>query len=139
MLHKEPRTQTSCSRLDPSAKDASFDSSLLDKQFPSDEFSRLLGGRRAEESLRGRAFNYAALVQKNNLPGQSFGFTQIVRCHNDLDPSRADASDKLFNQLSRGRIETGRRLIQEQNCGIPGECTCQREPLLLAARQLSSR
>src|SRR5829696_2996756 len=58
----------------------------------------------------------------------------------DEDRGDADPSDQLSNfpagSFSESRIQVGERLIQEQDPGLRGQCSCQRYSLLLPPGEL---
>ena len=57
----------------------------------------------------------------------------MVRC------SRAQLLHQRVDLEARLRIEAGRRLVEKQHLRVVDQRECQREPLLLPARQLAVR
>src|SRR5262249_56212217 len=62
----------------------------------------------------------------------------VVRRHH-LDPARSNDADDVRDRLGRGRVEARGRLVEQENLRLFGEGARQRQPLLLAAGELSRR
>ena len=65
-------------------------------------------------------------------------FFLIVRDEDGRDPDRAlDLTDRAPQLLTNFRVERAERLVEQQHAGLMRESSCERDALLLAARQLA--
>ena len=74
-------------------------------------------------------------MQKYDLAGQPARLTQIMGRHHDFDAALGHGLDDVFDGFRRGRIEARSGLVEEQQDGVAGERSRQRQSLLLAAGQ----
>ena len=86
-----------------------------------------------------RAFGDAALVQENDFFRQAPRLAEIVGGHDDTGAGLVNIGDDAFHLARRGRVETGGRLVKEQDARFERPGACQGNPLLLAARQDARR
>jgi hypothetical protein len=111
----------------------------LNQQFSRDEPFCTVSLWSRKESVRRPAFDYTTMMKQNDLAADSFGFSEIVRRHNDLDPARTGREHDVLNRFGSGRVKARGWFIQKKDYGISRQRTCQGKPLLLAARQSARR
>src|SRR5215467_479674 len=78
-------------------------------------------------------------MHEHNLARETPRLAKIVRRHHHLDAARSNGADDVLNRLSRGGIEACGRLVEQQDLRFLGERARERQPLLLAARELARR
>ena len=84
-------------------------------------------------------FDDTAAMHQDDVAGEPARLAEVVCRHHHLDAARGDVADQILDRFRRGRIEARGRLVEEQDLRILGERACEREPLLLAAGELSRR
>src|SRR5262245_4724241 len=110
-----------------------------DQQLATHEPARLLGPGVGKERLGRAALDHAAAMQECDLAGEAPRLAEIVRRHHHLDPAPSNGADDVLDRLGRGRIEARGRLVEQEKLRLLGESAREREPLLLAAGELSRR
>src|SRR5262244_525983 len=78
-------------------------------------------------------------MYEHDLAGEAPGLAEIVGRHHNLDPARSNGADDVLDRLGRGRIEARGRLVEHEDLRLLGERARERQPLLLAAGELSRR
>ena len=73
------------------------------------------------------------------MAGEASGLAEVVRRHHHLDAARGGGAHDVFDRFGRGRIETGRRLVEQQQSRIAGQRPGQSQPLLLTAGEAAGR
>jgi hypothetical protein len=69
-------------------------------------------------------------------PRAALGLVQIRRRHHDRQPRRQELRQQLPEFTPRHRVDTGGRLVEQQDLGAVNQRARQRELLLHPARQL---
>ena len=73
------------------------------------------------------------MIHDRDAVAQPLGFVHVVRGQNDRPPGLLEVFDQI-PQLATGlRIESGCRLVEEQQLRATDQCAGEREPLLLSA------
>src|SRR5262249_2931790 len=80
-----------------------------------------------------------ALIQEDDLVGESPRLPEIVSGHDDLGAAEVDGRDYVLAGARRGRGEARRRLVKKQDLGRRRPGARQGQPLLLADRELAGR
>ena len=86
-----------------------------------------------EEVVRGGPLTQAAANQKDDVAGEAAHLAKVVRRHDDLRARLGGGEDDLLDEPGRGRVEAGRRLIQEEDFRLAGQRPRQRQSLLFDA------
>ena len=81
---------------------------------------------------------YGAFIHESDM-GATFGFVEVRRRHDDCDSLTRKVGQGVPEFPARDGIDAGRRLIQQQHLGFDDQSTCQRQLLLHAAAQPSSK
>src|SRR5579871_3481545 len=68
----------------------------LNQQFPCDEPFCMVSLWSRKERLRRPTLDYTTMMKQNDLAGDTPGFSEIVRGHNDLDAARTDGSHDVL-------------------------------------------
>src|SRR5215468_5760558 len=109
------------------------------QQFAGDEFLRFRGARCGEELLGARVLDDAPAMHQHDVGPEPARLAEIVGRHHHSDAAACDRADDLLDRLGGGGIKAGRGLVEEQHVRVLGEGTCERQPLLLAAREAARR
>jgi hypothetical protein len=80
-----------------------------------------------------------ALGEEHDVAGKAASLAKIVRGHDHLDARSRDVGDDVLDAFGRERIETRRRLIQEDDFRIARERTRKCKALLFAPRKAAGR
>ena len=91
------------------------------------------GAVRRQELVRRAGRDDAAVAEDREPIGELVRLLQVVRRQQDRLAERAQAADRLPGLPARGRIEAGRRLVEEDELGIADEREREVEPAQLAA------
>src|SRR5215472_14456477 len=110
-----------------------------DQQLAAHEPARLLGPGVGKECVGRAALDHAAAMDEHDLAGETPRLAEIVRRHHHLDPARSNGADDVLDCLRCGRIEARGRLVEHEDLRFLGERARERQPLLLAAGELSRR
>src|SRR5262245_14373123 len=78
-------------------------------------------------------------MQEHDLAGEAPRLAEIVGRHHHLDPAPTNVAYYLLDRLGCGRSESRGPLVEQKNLRPLGERAREREPLLLAAGELSRR
>ena len=81
----------------------------------------------------------AARVDQRDAVGQALGLLHEVGHEDDRHAAVADVLDELPGVAPGLRVEAGRELVEDRDLRVADERERDREPLLLAARQLAER
>ena len=93
-----------------------------------------LDRRVAGEELLGRAgADDLAAAQDGDAVGESLRLLHVVRREEDALPQGAQVADRLPRLPPRGRVEAGRRLVEEDELRVADEREGEVEPAELAA------
>src|SRR6516164_1593876 len=111
----------------------------LDQQLASHEAARLLGPGVSKECVGRAALDHASAMHEHDLAGEAPRLAEVMRRHHHLDPARSNDADDVLDRLGRGRVEARGRLVEQENLRLFGESARERQPLLLAAGELSRR
>ena len=84
-----------------------------------------------KNAVRWRVFDEPALVQKQDLVGQTTGLPQVVRGHDNLCACVVNMLEQRFHGLGCCRVKAGGWFIKEQHLGLEGPGTRQGKALLL--------
>ena len=79
------------------------------------------------------------LAQDGDAVGELLGLVEVVRGQQDRLAERAQRADHLPGGPARGRVEAGRRLVEEEDLGVADQAEAEVEPPLLAAGERPHR
>ena len=68
-------------------------------------------------------FDQPAMVQKQDLIGQTTGLSQVVRGHDDFCTAVMNMSEQRFHGLGCRWVKAGGWFIEEQHLGLEGPGT----------------
>ena len=89
--------------------------------------------RTCQHLLRGTALQNTASTHQQHLIAKRQRIDPIMRDDNGGNADRAKKFGKLRTHvIARGRVQRGKRLVEEQQAGFSRENARQRDPLLLA-------
>src|SRR5205823_9415320 len=89
--------------------------------------------RRAGQVCRRAGRDDAPFTQDGDAVGELLRLVEVVRRQQDRLAERAQAADRLPGGAARGRVEAGRRLVEEDEVGVTDEREPEVEPPPLAA------
>src|SRR5262245_1480188 len=90
-----------------------------------------------DQLRRGSLRDDPAVVDDRDAVAEAFGLLHVVRREEHRAAGGLEDGDPLPELEPALRIEAGRRLVEEQDLGVPGERAGDGQPLPLAARQLA--
>ena len=91
---------------------------------------------RAPDQLVGRAeLDDPAVAQDGKAVGELLRLVEVVRRQEDRLPQRPQRADHLPGRAAGGRVEAGRRLVEEEQLGIADQRDAEVEPPPLPARE----
>ena len=91
--------------------------------------------RRPGERVGLAVGDHAAAREHDDAVGQQLRLLHVVRGEQDRGAALAQAADQLPRLAARGRVEAGRRLVEEQQVGVAGDAEREVEAAALAAGQ----
>lgn len=120
-----------CSATSP--KHSSINHSALD------EIGGASIGGGLEKRLTVGELDQAAAKQQGHVVGNAPGLEHVVRRPNDRPPLRLlELAQNFFDKLHVGRIEIGRRFIEQQDVGLNDQCPSERDELRLPTGKRAS-
>ena len=93
----------------------------------------MLDADRGDQLARSPARDDLTVVHDRHAIAELLGFVHVVRRQQDRAPGPLELVDEIPELPAGLRIESGRRLVEEQEVRIADERAGEREPLLLAA------
>jgi hypothetical protein len=79
--------------------------------------------------------HYLPLVQHANSIGERGGILEGVRDEQRREPEAGEKRRELASHPIAGdRVEGGKRLVEQQQLGVPGQGAGERDPLALPSR-----
>lgn len=95
----------------------------------------MFGAPRADELARRAKRDHFSVIHDRDAVAEAFGLIHIVGGEDDRASGGAELLDEIPELAARLRVETGRRLIEEEKLGVADEGARERETLLLSARE----
>ena len=97
------------------------------------QLDEMIGADRSNERRRRATSDDLAVVHDGELVAEPLGLVHVVGGQQDRPPGFLELLDEIPQLAARLRIETGRRLVEEEQIGLADERARQRQPLFLAA------
>ena len=97
-------------------------------------------GRRTIQKVAGVGmFEKTATDQEDDIPRKPAHLAEIMRSHDDLRARMCGREDDFLDEARGGRVEAGRRFVEQKDFRLARQRTGERKPLLLAAGQAARR